>query len=203
MNSWYEKCMPKIKDVKPHIKEFVSSLKNVNGVKSMHIWGSYARNVKKPNTRIKDIDVLARTSFHSGDFLAIDDKIIKSICSDNYLENQGYDPSVIKFSKQFLTLTKHNVDCWALSGDRKLMHWGPICMNKKDAEDTNKEAEKYAFKNIGIEKKKISTLSEHARENWYNHYCHYLDQYFEGMPTGWYKTENIKIKDVLSQTIKV
>ena len=203
MDSWYKKCMPKIKDVQPHIKEIVSSLKNAEGVKSMHIWGSYSKNIDKPNTRIKDIDILARTSFHSGDLLAIDNKIVKSICSNSYLENQGYDPSAIKFSKQFLTFAKYNVDCWAISEDRKLVHWGPICVNKKESEDINKEAERYASKNTGTEKKKINKSAEHVRKNWYKHYCSYLDQCFEGMPTGWYKTEDIKVREILSQTIKI
>ncbi len=195
--------MPKIKDVQPYIKEIVSSLKDVDGVKSVHIWGSYSKNIDKPNTRIKDIDVLAKTSFHSGDLLAVDNKIIKSICSDNYLENQGYDPSAIKFSKHFLTFAKYNVDCWAISEDRKLVHWGPICVNKKESEEINKEAEKYASKNSKIEKKKVNKSSEYTRKNRYNHYCHYLNQCFKGMPTGWYKTEDIKVREIISQTIKI
>lgn len=203
MNSWYNKCMPKIKDVQPYIKETISSLKDVEGVKSVHIWGSYSKNISKPNTRIKDIDVLVKTAFHSGDLLAIDNKILKSICSDNYLENQGYDPSAIKFSKHFLTFAKYNIDCWAISGDRKLVHWGPICVNKKESEEINKEAEKYASKTSGTEKKKIHKSSEHTRRNWYNHYCNYLDLCFEGMPTGWYKTENIKVREIIAQTIKI
>ena len=195
--------MPKIKDVKPYIKQTISSLKDVEGVKSVYIWGSYSKGIDKPNSRIKDIDVLARTIFNSGDLLAIDNKIIKSICSDNYLENQGYDPSAIKFSKHFLTFAKYNVDCWAITGDRKLVHWGPVITNKKESEEINIEAEKYASKNTGTEKKKINKSSEHVRKNWYNHYCYYLNQCFEGMPTGWYQTEDIKIKEILSQTIKI
>ena len=195
--------MPKIKDIKPYIKETVSYLKDVEGVKSVYIWGSYSKNIEKPNVRIKDIDVLARTTFHSGDLLAIDNKIVKDICSDNYLENQGYDPLAIKVSKKFLTFAKYNVDCWAISGDRKLVHWGPICVNKKESEEINKEAERYASKNSGTEKKKIHKSAEHVRKNWYNHYCHYLNQCFKDMPTGWYKTEDIKVREILSQTIKI
>ena len=195
--------MPRIKDIEPYINDTISSLKDVEGVKSVHIWGSYSKNIKKPNTRIKDIDVLARTIFHSGDLLSVDNKIIKSICSDNYLENQGYDPSAIKFSQHFLKFSKYNVDCWAISGDRKLVHWGPTGANQKESEDINKEAEKYASKNSGTEKRKVAKASEHVRKNWYNHYCHYLNRCFEGMPTGWYKTEDIKIRDILAQTIKV
>jgi predicted nucleotidyltransferase len=195
--------MPKVKDVQPYIKETIASLKDTEGVKSVHIWGSYAKNINRPNTRIKDVDVLAKTDFHSGDLIAIDNKIIKDICSDSFLENQGYDPSAVKFSKKFLTFAKYNVDCWAISGDRKLVHWGPICTSKQEADAVNKEAERYASKNTGTEKRKVSKASEHIRKNWYNHYCKYLDQCFEGMPTGWYKAEEIKIREIISQTIRI
>ncbi len=203
MSSWFEKCMPKVKDIKPHIIEAVSSLKEEDGVKALYIWGSYAKNIDKPNFRVRDIDILAKTEFHSGDLLAIDNKIIKSYCSDSYLENQGYDPLAVKFSKKFLTLSKYNIDSWAISSDRKLVHWGPICVNKKESEDINKEAEEYANKIAGTKRKKINKSSEHIRNNWYNHYCHYLDQCFEGMPTGWYRTEDIKIREITSQAIKI
>ena len=203
MNSWYEKCMPKIQDIKPYIKQTVISLKKVEGVKSLYIWGSYSKNINKPNARIKDVDVLAKTNFYSGDLLSIDNKIVKNICSDRYLENQGYDPEAIKFSKHFLTFAKYNVDCWAISKDSKLVHWGAICVNREESEDVNKEAEKYAVTNTGTQKNKIHRITEHDRKNWYNHYCHYLNQYFEGMPTGWYKTEDIKIKDILKNAIKI
>ena len=66
-----------------------------------------------------------------------------------------------------------------------------------------KEAEKYASNNTGTEKKKINKSAENVRKNWYNHYCYYLNQCFEGMPTGWYKTEDIKVRDIISQTIKI
>ena len=203
LSSWFEKYMPKVKDIQPYIVDAVSSFKKIEGVKSLHIWGSYARNINKPNFRVRDIDLLAKTNFHSGDLLAIDNKIIKECCSDNYLENQGYDPSAIKFSKEFLALTKYNIDCWAISNDRKLVHWGPICVNKKESEDVNKEAEIYANKSTGTERKKINKSADHIRTNWYNHYCHYLDQCFEGMPTGWYKTEDIKVREIIAQTIKI
>ena len=195
--------MPKIKDIEPYITDTISCLKKEEGVKSLYVWGSYARNIDKPNFRVRDIDVLAKTKFHSGDMLAIDNKITKSLCSDNYLENQGYDPRAVKFSKKFLTFAKYNIDCWALTADRKLVHWGPVCVNKKESEDINKEAEQFANKSIGIERKKINKSAEHVRKNWYDHYCRYLDQCFEGMPTGWYRTEDIKVREIISQAIKI
>lgn len=203
MSSWYEKCMPKVKDIKPYISDALNKFKNTVGVKSVYIWGSYANNIDKPNYRVRDIDILARTRFHSGDLVSVDHKIIKDICSDNYLENQGYDPLAVKFSKHFLILSKYNADCWAISSDRKLLHWGPIFVNKKEAEEINKEAEKYANNSTGIDRNKINKSSEYIRKNWYNHYSNYMDKCFQGMPTGWYKTEDVKIKELISKAIKI
>ena len=195
--------MPKIKDIEPYIYNVLKKFKKAEGIKNLYIWGSYARNIDKLNYRIRDIDILARTNFHSGDLLSIDNNIIKDICTDKYLENQGYDPFAIKFSKSFLGLTKYNIDCWAISSDRELLHWGPIYVNKEESEDASKEAEKYAFKITGVNRKKINKLSENNRNNWYNHYSNYINKCFKDMPTGWYKTENIKIKEIISKAIKI
>ncbi len=167
------------------------------------MWGSYAKNINKPNYRVRDIDVLARTKFYSEDLISIDNKIVKSICTDNYLENQGYIPSVVKFSKKFLDLTKYNVDCWAISSDRKLLHWGPVFINKEESREMNKEAEKHAKILTGKNRKKINRSSESIRKNWFNHYCKYMNKQFENMPSGWYQTEEILIKDIISNTIKI
>ena len=202
MDSWYEKCMPKIKDIKPYISNSLKDFKKTPGIKNIYIWGSYSQNIDKPEYRIRDIDVLSKTIFHSGDLISIDNKIIKELCSDNYLENQGYDPLAVSFSKKFLKIAK-NIDCWAISSDRKLLHWGPIFVNKKESEEMKIEAENYANKLTGIERKKVNKSSEHVRKNWYNSYFKYVNQCFEDMPTGWYKTENIKIKDITSKAIKI
>ncbi len=194
--------MPKIKDIKPYISASMSDFKKMDGVKSVYLWGSYSENIDKPNHRIRDIDVLARTKFHSGDLISIDNKIVKEICSIRYLENQGYDPASVYFSKKFLKLAKY-IDCWAISSDRKLLHWGPIFVNKKESEDMNVEAEIYASKLTGVERKKINKSSETVRKNWYNNYYKYINQQFKDMPTGWYKTENIKIKDITSKAVKI
>lgn len=203
MSSWYDKYLPRIKEIKPHITEAIGYLKNIDGVKSVYIWGSYAKNIDKPNYRVRDIDVLARTHFHSGDLLSITDQTVTDLCSDSYLENQGYDPEAIKFSKNFLSLSKYNIDPWAISSDRKLVHWGPICVNKKESEEVGKEAEKYADKSTGVSRNKINKSSENIRKNWYNHYCHYINECFKDMPTGWYKTEDIKVKDITIQALMV
>ncbi len=195
--------MPKVKDIKPNISEALSKFKNIDGVKSLYVWGSYAHNINNPNFRVRDIDVLAKTRFDSGDLLSISNSIIKKNHTDDYLENQGYDPDSVKFSQRFLDLSKYNVDCWAISSDRKLLHWGPISANKDDSDSINEEAENYANKFSGMIRKKINKYSEAYRKNWFEHYVKYVDRCFEGMPTGWYKTDDIKVRDVTGQAIKI
>jgi predicted nucleotidyltransferase len=203
LSSWYEKCMPKIKEIKPYIEASLGALKKTNGVKSIYVWGSYAKNINKSNYRVKDIDVLARTIFHSGDLISINKEITESICSDKYLESQGFDPLTVKFSENFLKLKKYNIDCWVVSSDRKLLHWGPILINKKENEEVKKMAERHAENFVGIEKKKLNKTNDCVRKNWYNNYCSYIDKYFEEMPTGWYKTEEIKIKELMKNSIRI
>lgn len=195
--------MPKIKDVKPYISKDASQLKKVDGVKGIYVWGSYARNIDSPNFRLRDIDILIRSQFNSGDLLAIDDNIIKTGYSVEELENQGYDPQAIKFSQKLLEFSKQNIDCWAISSDRKLLHWGAVPINEIDAKDINKEAEKYASNSTGLSHTKVNRASEANRKNWYNSYCHYVNKCFDGMPTGWYKTEDVKIKEILAKAIKL
>lgn len=203
MSNWYQKCMPKIKDVDIFLKDLFSDISTSDHIKGMYVWGSYASHLSNPNFRLKDVDVIARTKFDSGDLIAVDDKIIRESFSQTYLEDQGYDPFSVKFSQDFVGIKKYNIDHWAISSDRKLLHWGPILVNRQESESMNKEAEKHAKDITGLSRKKISRASEYEKENWYQSYYHYFDRYFIDMPSGWYKVEDMKIKDILNEAIKL
>jgi predicted nucleotidyltransferase len=195
--------MPRIKDVKGYIEDALQPLKKIDGVKNIYLWGSYANNLRNPNFRLLDVDVLAQTKFNSADLISVDEEIVKSSHSFDYLENQGYDPMAVFFSKEFAKLSDLNVDKWAISCDRKLMHWGPIMIDKGDSDDVKKDAEEYAKKHTGIKKTNIMKSSEKDRREWHSSYYSFLHKYFEGMPTGWYKTENVKIKEIIAKAIKI
>ena len=49
----------------------------------------------------------------------------------------------------------------------------------------------------------VNDAAEKERKNWFNHYMKYTTNYFTGMPTGWYKTEDIKVRDITSDAIKI
>ena len=202
-NSWYKKCMPKVKDIAPYLPIISKNIKKIDGVKSIYVWGSYASNINEPNFRVKDVDLLIKTNFNSGDLIAVDEDIIQKICTNKYLEEQGYDPLAVKFSKQFIKLTKHNIDHWTISSDKKLLHWGPIVINKSESKDIKKEAENYASKQSGYNKNKISKLSEKIRRNWYQYYCDYIGRYLSNMPSGWYQSGEENLRNIFKNTIKI
>jgi hypothetical protein len=202
-HSWYAKCMPRVMDVQPHLTEIVKDLSKINGLRNLYVWGSYAHNIDSPSFRLRNIDLLAHTRFFSGDLLAIDNDVINNPSSEEDLENLGYDPQCVSFSKEFIKLAKYNINHWAISSDRKLMHWGAISENKTESVDINNDASEYATKETGIKREKINIVSETTRQNWYKHFCHYLDYYFKDMPYGWYKMEDIKIRDLLEGAIKI
>ena len=203
MTTWYQNCMPRIKDVAPYITSLFEDLKKEEQVKGIYIWGSYSKNINKPSFRIKDLDIIVRTKFNSGDLISVNEDIIKDLCTDSYLEKQGYDPSTVKFSKKFISTKKYNIDHWVISGDRKLLHWGAILEKVIEQNEINQLAEEYVVKKTGLNRNKINRSSEDIRKNWYELYSSYLNKNFENMPTGWYQVEDMKIKDILKNAIKI
>jgi hypothetical protein len=203
MTTWYKQCMPKIKDIAPHISSLFEELKKEDNVKGIYIWGSYSKNINKPSFRVKDIDIICRTKYHSLDLISINDDIIKELITDNYLEKQGYDPATVKFSKKFIGTKKYNVDHWIISGDRKLLHWGAILEKEAEQKEINNMAEEYVIKKTGLNRNKLNRSSENSRKNWYELYSNYINKNFENMPTGWYKVEDMRIKDILKNAIKI
>jgi predicted nucleotidyltransferase len=194
--------MPKIKDVKKHLAETIEEIKKSEDINSLYVWGSYARNQDKPNFRIRDIDVIAMTDFDSGDLAAIDNEILTQKLSQEELEDQGYNPTAIKFSSDFLSFKKQNIDHWAISSDKKLLHWGPIPSSKEESDELNKEASNHAFNQTGCCRDKIHRAKQEVRDNWYEEHHSYLSKAFTNMPSGWYLSDTEDIQEVLDSSIK-
>lgn len=203
MGSWFIKCLPKIKEIKSNLPLITSDLNKIKGVNGLYLWGEVYENINNPEHRVKNIDIVAKTSFHSGDLLSIDNDITKLHMDDNSLEDKGYDPYSVFFSKKFIELPDYNINKWAISYDNKLLHWGAILKNKKDTDYIIQEAEKFADTHTGIRFKDILKKGDKDRKIWYENYHNYLKKYFEGMPSGWYRTESVKKKDFLRNTIKI
>ena len=201
-DNWYNRCnrcLPRIKDAQSYIKEAAKDLESLEVVKKVYAWGSYARNIKNPNYRVKDIDILLATTAHSEDLIAIDKAIVKENRKVEALENDGFAPSAVELSKKIADIKYPFFDFWAISGDKKLLHWGAIFADKQDSEQFKREAEKFAEKQTG---KKINKLSEKNRGNWYKAYKYYYSKQFSDMPSGWYQSSET-IDNIMKKVIKV
>lgn len=195
--------MPRVKDISKYLSTVTNNIKKIDGINALYVWGSYAKNINNPNFRIKDIDLLVKSNFNSGDLIAIGDKILKENKNDEYLETMGYVPAAIKFSKQLIAFSKYNMDHWTISSDNKLLHWGPISQEEEESSAIDKAAEKYALKYTGYNRKKIALSAEATRSNWYSYYHEYMNKHFSDMPSGWYKSNTEDIDKILKKAIKI
>ena len=201
--SWYQKCMPRVKDIKPNLQKIAEQIKKIEGVQDIYVWGSYARNHDNPQFRVKDVDIIVKNAFNSGDLIALDKSILSSHKNSEFLEEQGFSPEAIKFSRELLAFTKYNIDHWAISADKKLLHWGAIAENREEADGISEQAEKYASDQTGYNRKKVNNSSNNIRNNWYELYHDYMSQFFTNMPSGWYRAEDANIKEIIKNTIKL
>jgi predicted nucleotidyltransferase len=203
MDSWYNKCFPLVKEIKPYLSKLASEIKSISGVKKVYVWGSYAENKDNPNFKLRDIDIIASTNFNSGDLISINNDIVSEGYLDNYLEEQGYDLKSIKFSQTFTKFDENNIDPWAISSDKKLLHWGPIFNNLQESNDIHKEAEKQALLVTGYNRYKTKKVSEKIKENWYEIYYSHINQYLQNMPSGWYSADIDNIKTIIQKSIEI
>ena len=202
MSKWYKKSMPNIKEVTKSLPKLTEKLKMVPHLKKAYISGDYVAHKNNPNYRIKNIDIVVKANFLSEDLLAINNDIIKLHGKKEYLEEQGYCPKAIKFSQNLLSIEQNNLNFWAISKDKKLLHWGPIPENVEELNMVNKDAEEYAHKTTGFNLSKMKKISETKRENWYNVYKNYLNTYFSDMPLGWYKS-NVSLKNMIKSSMEI
>jgi predicted nucleotidyltransferase len=201
--SWYKKHMPQIKDYLSILPEISSNFKKIDGIDKVYVWGSFADNQSNPNYRIKDIDILVTSQFHSEDFIAINNETIKYANNIQMLEEDGFDPNTVKFSRDFLSYNKYNIDHWVISKDNHLLHWGPIFSTKEESDEITKDAEIYASEETGLNRNKLSTSSSEMCHNWYKTYNHFMEYYLNDMPSGWYQSDEKNILPILKGAIEI
>jgi len=201
--SWYNKNLLKVKDITAQIKEVVNKLKEFKTIKDIYVWGSYAQHIKEPNYRVKDVDILITTSVHSEDLISIDNKIIKENKSNEELENDGFDPIAINLSKKIASIKYPLLDFWAISGDKRLLHWGAIFADKQDSDQLKIEAERFAERQTGTKINKFNQTSEIKRRNWYETYKRYYLTQFSDMPSGWHQSDEKDIDSILNKVINI
>jgi hypothetical protein len=195
--------MPTIKNVAPHITSACAELKSVKGVKNVFLWGSYAAHLNEPNYVVKDVDVIAVTTFDSGDLLAIDNSKYSALkIAQSDLEDMGFDPFAVAFTKRFLSFEKYNVDHWAASADGQLLHWGMIPDSQDEWAELHTEAEKRAVEATGLMRHQLHKTSDVKRREWKKAYDQYTAKYLTSGATGWYPSEH-PLDEILAQAMKV
>jgi len=198
-SSWYKKSMPKISVVKENLDDMVKKIMKINGVKSVLAWGSFIKN--KPNSVIRDLDLIAVSDIFSEDLLSITDDEINSPfnLSTAQLEDEGFDPKAVKFTKSFLAIKKYNVDHWAISSDKKIFHWGACIENKDHWNEIKTKAEKYAKEATKIDRKNLHKASQRAKNKWTSRYDHWVNKYLMDIPKGWFELK-CNVNEVLKET---
>jgi len=200
-NSWYKGLTPKVIDVKSSIKDLALKIKEIEGVKHVLVWGSFVKNKNVPDYPLRDLDIIAVASIPSEDLIAIVDDSTLSL-KVSQLEEDGFNPLAINFTKKFTEIEDFNMDHWAISKDKKLLHYGPITDNREEWKDVNKEAEKSAIKETGMTKYNLRKASAEVQQTWYTIYRKHFDNYHGKMPNGWYESEQ-EVKDILKETQKI
>lgn len=181
--SWYQRCIPKVAEAKALIEEVRPLLSEVPGVKRYYVFGSLAENYDNDLHRIKDIDIAAQVPFNSEDLISIRAEDLSTRM--DVLEDGGFDIDAVKFSKAF-TKIDSPFDHWALSKDKKLLHWGPIISDWDESREIKAEAVDHANHRSGSKLSKIGKASASNREKWYSSFHSYIQDHLRDMPSGWY-----------------
>lgn len=196
--SWYKRAMPSRKDLSPIIDDICKQIRAIGGVTAVHVWGSYV-DQKDPNYPIKDLDIIASTAFDAGDLMAIDNSRYSALrIRPTELEDEGFNPKAVGFTKQFLSFEKYNVDHWAASKDGKLLHWGAIPESNEDWAELHTEAESRAEKDTGLKRTQLVKCSDDRRKDWKRAYDSYLSMVISSKSAGWCPTEHA-IGDILNR----
>jgi hypothetical protein len=184
--SWYKRAMPLIRDVSPYVEDVCKQIKAIDGVTGVYVWGSFVDRAKTPNFPIKDIDIVATTNFDSGDFMAIDNSKYSAIrIKTSELENEGFNPDVVAFTKHFLQFEQYNVDHWATSKDKTLLHWGALPDSTDDWQELHADAEKRAQELTGMSRDRLHKADDEKRKDWKRAYNHYVSMFLNDKSAGW------------------
>lgn len=200
--NWYIKTMPTVKDASCIYKDICSQIKAFPGVKDVYIWGSLKDNINNPKYIIRDIDIIAKTSFNSEDLLAIDTgKYSPLKMKPSFLEDEGFCPQAVDFTKKYTSI-QYNVDHWAISKDKKLLHWGAIPESSEDWIEIHNQAEKQSAKDTGFKREKLYNQSEEKKKEWKKIYDEYIKDILSTKVGGWFISKD-KIDNILGKSLLV
>jgi hypothetical protein len=193
--------MPKVKDVRKHLDEIASQVKRIDTVSSVYFWGSIVKYASKPNYPVRDIDIIAETTVMSQDLLSIvkDDYTNPFKMTNKQLEEEGFSIDAVNFTKRYASIDFYNLDRWAISSDKKLLHWGPVVTDREEWDDIHAQAEKNANNTIGTDRKHL--ISKIDKKSWYEIHNSQVSLYMKTAPMGWYEVSD-NIEDILKESEK-
>jgi hypothetical protein len=201
---WYQKILPTIQDVEPYVIEVSRSISKIAGVKSVYAWGPYAENIKNKHYHIREIDLIADSKFHSGDLIAIDenDPLSPLSISNEDLQDLGFNPNAVKFTKEIIKLQQSDINLWCKSKDNKLLHWGIVPDTVEEWKELRAQAEEHAENITSVSRKSLKNASANVRKEWKEAYDETIQQFMDGSPIGWYQS-SISTDDILNEAIKI
>jgi hypothetical protein len=195
--------MPTVKDLSTIIDDVAAQIAAIKGVKGVYVWGSFATNRKNPDFVVKDIDIIASTDFDSGDLLAIDNTRYSALrIRPTELEDEGFNPLAVSFTKAFLSMEKFNVDHWATTADGKLLHWGATPDSHEEWHELHLEAEKVATKATALRRGDLRTSDDGKRKEWKLAYDRHISKSLCDSSSGWCPTIH-NASDILSDAIQL
>jgi hypothetical protein len=201
--SWYKQSMPTVADLMPVIDGLCKEIKAIAGVTDVYLWGSYMEHLDKPTYAVKDVDIIAATNFDSGDLLAIDNSKYSALrLHPNDLEDEGFNPQAVAFTKRFLSYSKYNVDHWAVSRNGKLLHWGAMPDNQDDWAELHAEAEARARETCGVKRAELHRATPEKRSEWKGVYDSYIASFLSKKATGWCQSQH-KFAEIAEKAKKV
>ncbi|MFW6172386.1 MAG: hypothetical protein ACOC5T_01390 [Elusimicrobiota bacterium] len=194
--SWYKKMMPTVGEILSHLPNITYSLYDIDEVKSVYLWGSTFQNIDNHKFVPKDLDIVVTTDIFSEDLTAItDDSNSPFLLKKAILEEEGYDPQAVEFTKKYIAIKDFDIDHWVISIDKKILHWGPTIENVDDWQEIKKEAEEYSNTLSPVVYKKLYKASKKDKKQWLTNYSQYINQFLSQAPKGWYMSA-IKVSDV-------
>lgn len=189
--SWYNRIIPTIKEIEPLLEKSSQKIHSLPGVKEIMAWGTYAENIHHKETPIREIELLVKCSFDSGDLLSIEKGPMGPFnIPFNELEEEGFNPQAVKFTKGLVKCCEFNADFWCMSSDNKLLHWGPVSDTIEEWKTVRKNAEDKAEHKTGFSRKNLKNSTQEEAKEWIKIYENTLRLFVNKGPLGWYQASS-------------
>ena len=191
MNNWSKRYPQTISEASLVVDDTAKVIKAISGVESVFVYGSFLENKSDPNFTINDIDIIAKTKFHSGDLLAIDAGSDSPLhMKKEELEDFGFNPVAVAFTREYVKINK-DIDPWVITADNKLLHWGAMSDNIEEWKENKDLAEKYAQKLTGYNRVKVSKQDKDIQNQWHEAYKHSVKLAINNVKSkGWFLSDH-------------